>query len=89
MAPAVPADGGSTWPELDALKATFNGNVVLPSDEQAYKAACQTWHLNPLLTAPRRPKVVLQPRGVDRRATAKNLITAERYSLRGACGSRD
>ena len=54
----------SSWPELDALKTVFNGKVVLPSDEEPYALAIQTWHLNPLLRAKRKPKVVLQPRGV-------------------------
>ena len=62
MSPPAPAP--SSWPELDALKFSFNGKVVLPSDEQAYATACQTWHLNPLLAKARRPKVVLQPRGI-------------------------
>ena len=53
----------STWPELDTLKATFNGNILLPSDEN-FAAAIQTWHLNPLLKAARKPRVVLQPRGL-------------------------
>ncbi|KAK9831275.1 hypothetical protein WJX74_010167 [Apatococcus lobatus] len=57
------APDASSTEELDALKATFSGNVVLPSDGDAYALALQTWHLNPLLKARRKPRIFLQPRG--------------------------
>ena len=57
------APANKSWPELDTLKTTFSGNILLPSDED-YAVAIQTWHLNPLLKAARKPRVVLQPRGL-------------------------
>ena len=73
----VAAPDVSSWPELDALKAVFNGKVVLPSDEESYALAIQTWHLNPLLKSKRKPKVIMQPRGERRGAeTSARFVSA-------------
>ena len=50
-------------PELQTLREGFDGNVLLPDEnKEAFESACETWHTNPLLTTPRRPRLVLQPR---------------------------
>ncbi|KAK9837524.1 hypothetical protein WJX84_004400 [Apatococcus fuscideae] len=74
-------DPEAAWPELDALRADFDGAVVLPSSGKPYSAACETWHLSPLLKAPRRPKVVLQPRGTRDVVTAVKFAKSSGLSL--------
>ena len=52
-------------PELQTLRENFDGNVLLPDEnKEAFESACETWHTNPLLTTPRRPRLVLQPRSI-------------------------
>lgn len=52
-------------PELDQLREAFDGNVLLPN-EPGFGKACETWHTNPLLDTPRKPRLVLQPRSMTR-----------------------